>query len=1475
MSAIEVEALMREKVRSKYDCLRQAFQTYDVDQNDTVTKGEFRRVLESYCFPMNTDQFDTIVNKVDLTNAGSIKYVDFLQKFHGNSSPNRLRPVRSGPSAPREVNVDVIEKLLRDKISQNVKSVLRGLQLFDYNMDGKIQRHELRRVLENYCLKFTDTQFDKLWMRYDFHHTGLVNYRDFLQRLGVNVKLQGKPPSNDVPGSLKWPAVVLQQQQQMPTSQFASMRVKEQKKHDEALLQVLNFDQIEIEFRSRMRENYQRLKRAFMAVDKHLDGFVSIEDLRSILSNFTLPMSDQLFSQLMTRCGVRGTNRVAWELFLEKFQSPVAAGNGQSLPIQPNHKFNPVMEVQHTVNWDAIWKQLYRHVQSGFTSIKQAFLQFDKNRDGKITKNEFRQVIEKFTFRLDDAQFKELMSRVNLGHSTQVTYHDFLDLFEDKESLKEGHKWLNSCHRFNDKPKPAIMAWETIEELLQEKITYYWKTVADNLILYDPRATGYVSHKQLKRVIDRQVLPITDDHFASLLERCTDKTEIKVNYVEFLTKLKVDVRPGDLVGLSSQIMDSSGRAELRRQDDQEIRHKMMDESAASRTNKMTADEVIIRIKDKMSQLTPDIRKAFQACDKKGNGRIAKKQFREILAGLGMLMADEQYEELMSRLHLHNGHMEYMDFVLNFGDPRPSDSSTLIRKGNHRVNPIRGDQFGLTAEEVEVKLRAKLRENFATLRGAFYKFDESHSGHLTKTNFRRMLDSFMVFMSDEEYQRLCERHSITRSTKISYKDFLDRFEVRDTAEGHKWLNSVHRYNETFAPKPLTAEEAHETLKKKAYIQWNDLAKAFRKIDGKSDGIITRQELRDLLYSFIMPMNDDEFKRLWARYDEQNKGFISHSDFLKHIGASEHAPGDFVGPSQRIIDGSRFSLDLHDAQQQDRQRGIIQNQANLTSHMTATEVLWRLKDQIRDKYSDFYKAFCTYDTQKRGTLSVADIQKVLMGQSFFINNEEFFLLLDMIGLRTDKSRLNYSQFLAAFEDGRKSSYGHRPTEVRIEEYTDLTPEQAEGKLRARVTKNIDDITRMLSAIDKEQTGQIQVDELHRVLDLYCFRLTLEQWRRVKTGLSVGPDNRVDYGAFLNNFAGTDHTHYEQAVNALPNAPALPAYQMLTTSMDEVLERIQEVVRAHYHNILRDFSEADYASIGSVTKESFLEILSKNVMRLTDEQFQRLWDMAPVNEYGNLSYREFLAQFADETQPMPVPPKTANPDANPRPSSSMSLRPSSRMNFQRPPSQMSRPYSRASSRCSTPLVNAESAEQKLKSNVFRHWKDIQRQCRHLDTGNTGSISISEFADILSQYNVNLPPQDFDSITTKYDLKENGRFCYGEFLRHFMISMRPKEVAFTARKRLTPLQVSSIPEDWQEGHDLMTRVQELVSGSWKEMRKEFKTVDKEGKGTISDLEFRRILRQFCINLSEDEFDTVVTNFDKTSRGLVSYNEFVKRFVS
>lgn len=76
--------------------------------------------------------------------------------------------------------------------------------------------------------------------------------------------------------------------------------------------------------------------------------------------------------------------------------------------------------------------------------------------------------------------------------------------------------------------------------------------------------------------------------------------------------------------------------------------------------------------------------------------------------------------------------------------------------------------------------------------------------------------------------------------------------------------------------------------------------------------------------------------------------------------------------------------------------------------------------------------------------------------------------------------------------------------------------------------------------------------------------------------------------------------------------------------------------------------------------------------------------------------------------------------------------KMSAQRPGTQLSRPhsrsFSRSSSRASTPMVNAESAEWKLKDIVFRNWKEIQHNCRNLDTHNVGSITVSEF---IGEYN------------------------------------------------------------------------------------------------------------------------------------------------
>lgn len=62
--------------------------------------------------------------------------------------------------------------------------------------------------------------------------------------------------------------------------------------------------------------------------------------------------------------------------------------------------------------------------------------------------------------------------------------------------------------------------------------------------------------------------------------------------------------------------------------------------------------------------------------------------------------------------------------------------------------------------------------------------------------------------------------------------------------------------------------------------------------------------------------------------------------------------------------------------------------------------------------------------------------------------------------------------------------------------------------------------------------------------------------------------------------------------------------------------------------------------------------------------------------------------------------------------------------------------------------------------------------------------------------------------------------------------------------------------------------------MRREFRNADLDNQGCVNGEEFRRILRQFSINLSEDEFQNVQDKYDKKNVNWIDYNNFLKDFL-
>ncbi|XP_074648584.1 EF-hand calcium-binding domain-containing protein 6-like [Tubulanus polymorphus] len=1482
LSVIDVENMLQQKVAAKYRDLQQAFQNYDIDKNLSVTRGEFRRVLELYCFPMTTEQFSAIVAKVETNSNGTIRYCDFLDKFNtGRRPPSKADSWTSGThryvaqqSAKESLNVDVIETLLKEKISRNVKNLVKALRLFDYNRDGQVQQHELRKVLENYCFKFSDAQFNKLWQRYDFHHTGLINYREFLRRIGINVDGNGnRPVSEGTRAALTWD----HNEQKENGLRVVKPVIKRNDDND----MKLNFDKIEAEFRKRMKANHNNLRKAFLAFDRSHSGFVSITDLKSILSNFTIPMSDQLFLALMERCGVKASGRISWEIFLNKFQDPQAFGNGQTLPIRHNnHQYFPVRGTGQAKSDEEVIDLLHDKVLHHYPSLKHAFLQFDKNRDGKISRKELREILNSFKFPITDDQYRDLLIELDPQHTNFINYHSFLEIFEPKES-EAAHKWLNSVHRFNDKQKPVVMAWDTVEEILQEKISYRWKEFSEDLVAADQNEENAIFPWQLKDIIDSNCLPLTDEHFEHLLKRCDEREDGKVNYLDFLIKLGIDVQPTDKTGLSTQIYDGSEAAERRRLDDLVARQGLSNDSVQQRTEGMCEDEVIAKLKDRMAQHKTSIRQSFMMYDKHFRGRISKNDFRKVCEMYGFTFTNEQFKSLSEKLGFVNGFLTYSDFITSFEDPRPNGPGEFkLRSDNHHVNPIRGDEWGMTAEEALLKLQNKLRENFSDLRGAFYKFDDNHNGYLTKVNFRRLCDAFMFVMTDREFSRLCERLGIGKKAKISYQDFLDKFEVRDRPEGHHWI-SDHRYNDAIPTKSMTAEEVHEVLAEKAHLQWTDLAKAFRSMDKDGNAVITKRELKEVLYKFILPIDSTEYNKLWNMLDTKGCGFISHQIFLEKLGTN-FAPGDQQGHSKRIVQDSYETIVRHNEEQLEKHKLISYNTAQRNNFLSVEEVHRLLKARIQDQYADTYTTFRKYDTKKKGFLSIDEIQKVLCDLNFYLSDKQFFELLDRIGLYERKSKLNYEQFLKAFEEGRHSSYGQRPSaSLEIPYNPKLSPFDAECELREKVSNDYETLEKAFSTFDRSGKQKIKASDFRSVLDNFAYRLTDPQFKQLVSKLKVSGDNLVDYATFLDSFCKAADTEADNWMDSLQKTVRARTPHPLP--IDEVMQLIKESVQARVYHIAKAFNDSDYANIGVVCKEDFKGIMDEHIMRLTDEQFDRVWNNLPVNEFGNLEYKDFLILLTGKDgtmQRVMKREKQTNTPAPQRPSSAVFARKSAssgkidvrlRNSIAAPPTGLARSYTFAG----TPLINAETIEMRLKDIVCKHWQEIQRKCRAKDKNDIGELDIMDFRDVLCQY-ASVSDEDFAKLVVKYDVKNNGRFPYMDFLRHFVLTLKHRQPHITERKKL-PDTRSPVNTGVKTTYfyDAMLRCQNCVSDNWKKMRRSFRAVDKSGSGFVYPNDFRSILKSYNMNLSEEEFYHLMSYYDKDLSGQVSYNDFIKAFLT
>ncbi|XP_039618122.1 EF-hand calcium-binding domain-containing protein 6-like [Polypterus senegalus] len=504
LSNAEIENIVFQRVKEKQTDLRKAFRVYDVENNLTVTTGEFRRVVESFIQPLTDAQFSTLLKKVPMKNTWTVFYEEFLGKCCRLSTANsRCRSSGDNPT----MTLAEIQLRLKDKISRNLKNIIRAFRLFDYNRDGLIQMHEFRRVLESYCFRMANKEFTKLWSHYTVGNTCTLDYKEFLKKLGLNCEAYSRPVPESTKLVLNWEAVQHEQQKLLKNKKPATPS-------DVISVEGLTLDEIVLALRKKILAHYVDIEKSLQAFDHKKSGFVSSSDLKSVLSSFVFPMSDNTFQRVLSWYGFRENGGIPWEKFISMFREPMMTRRCQTAPTKTQQKVSLFQEPSEQFSTRDILQKLREHVQAAYPSLKKAFLVFDDNRDGKITRPELRRILEGLTFRMTDNQFKELMILLDPEHTGIISYHRFLELFELKESM-EGHKWLNGVHEAPTVKDPEVstLALKTVEGILADKISDNWKEIIKAFKCYDSAETGCISQKALLKILQTYCLRLSDEHF--------------------------------------------------------------------------------------------------------------------------------------------------------------------------------------------------------------------------------------------------------------------------------------------------------------------------------------------------------------------------------------------------------------------------------------------------------------------------------------------------------------------------------------------------------------------------------------------------------------------------------------------------------------------------------------------------------------------------------------------------------------------------------------------------------------------------------------------------------------------------------------------------------------------------------------------------------------------------------------------------
>ncbi|KAL8618778.1 hypothetical protein ACOMHN_000206 [Nucella lapillus] len=784
----------------------------------------------------------------------------------------------------------------------------------------------------------------------------------------------------------------------------------------------LEIDELEALLRDKVKNNYYEVRKRFKDNDPEGRGNVPKEAfLRILVTVAGRQISSQQSQGLLKRLGFGERTVIPFTEFFAHFRDQ---GQDSDHP----QWMSPLNRPDHVVMSAAqVHDNLREKARQRFLDLADMIPQMNPGGSGRVMRAEFKQMLQKMNFYLDDAEFDKLWCKYDHSNEGVINGSKFLKSLGIEWRGQSGVVRRVSPDSGRSSRTPRRKEVERrqqldVERWLKDKFREGFFSMRKAFEDKDTSSKGVVSYDDFLEVLGDFGLKIEKPLLGAFLSRCSVKVVGKgVPYREFLHRFQDRSETGMV---HSVLTDVQHRFNNR-----------PDTTGGDSTVSAVEGQLINMFQRDFLALLG----MFKKLDRLGTDTVSQEEFRAAMESrFSLELTDPQFESFLDRVPLdEDGNLLYARFMQQF-DTRGQAPSLFAAAIPERVNPkavvlpqgtvpaegpgapgtqkasevplptalvpdVDGEELyrRRTNQELFKAIKDLLTKRFQDMERVFQDLDESNTRRLTQDMMYHLLKRFDIRpeITRGEIRDLWRTFITNTDRTLDYHQFIRHFgfSMKSAAFPNAKLQPPRRGDADYMVRSrklnCASDMLQDGLRSKIDYMWDELRKEFQGMDPYNTGFVSREEFREVLIELCVNLADTELETILTKFDTRHDNRVSYVEFLK----------PFSMRKQTWRHGNNMLSLLQHPQPELPITDIVEPPQKGLHGITAN-----LRQKVAGDWKNIRRAFRKLDVNGNGYLSLPEFRSVLKLANVLMDEDEVYHVMTEFD-RDLSGKIHYEKFI----------------------------------------------------------------------------------------------------------------------------------------------------------------------------------------------------------------------------------------------------------------------------------------------------------------------------------------------------------------------------------------------------------------------------------------------------------------------------------